>query len=130
MWAYEFQGVFTNQLINWLQQYELPTDGSADNTDTDEDYLSNYQEWRAGTNPRDAASVLRIKAAVVSGLDAVLTWESVVGRTYFLERTTNLASPASFQPLARNIPGQQGTTSYTNRLTAGSNFNFYRIGVE
>lgn len=74
--------------------------------------------------------VLRLKPVVAAGTDAVLTWESVTERTDFLERTTNLAFSASFQPVAGNIPGQQGTTSYTNRLIGGSTLDFYRIGVE
>jgi hypothetical protein len=47
---------------------------------------------------------------------------------YFLERTTNLASP--FVPLAANIVGQAGTTSYTNAHTTGAGPFFYRVGVQ
>ena len=57
--AYEFQG--TGSLISyaWLQQYGLPTDGSADFTDSDGDGLNNWQEWRCGTDPTNANSALR-----------------------------------------------------------------------
>lgn len=58
------------------------------------------------------------------------TWESVAGRTYFQGRTTDLAFPASVEPVASNIPSQEGVTSYTNRLTGGANFDLFQIGVE
>jgi len=92
--------------------------------------LNNYQEWRAGTNPTNAQSVLRLKSLLLLGSDLVVTWESVEGRSYFLEGSTNLASPASFHPLAANIPGQAGTTAYTHTNVAGAGPYFYRIGVE
>src|SRR5207247_5989159 len=111
-------------------QYGLPINPATDSADPDGDRLNNYQEWRAGTNPTNAQSVLRLKPPLWLGSDLVVTWESVEGRSYFLEGSTNLASPASFHPLAANIPGQAGTTTYTHTNAAGTGFYFYRIGVE
>jgi hypothetical protein len=104
--------------------------GSADHTDTDGDLLSNYQEWRAGTDPTNSASVLRLRQPVLVGADLVVTWESVLGRTYVLEVCAGLASPASFQPVATNIPGQPGTTSFTHKNIASVGPRYYRVNVE
>jgi hypothetical protein len=128
--AYEHQGAASGVFIGWLQQHGMSTDGSADNADPDDDRLNNYHEWRAGTNPTDSASVLRLRQPMLVGSDLVVTWESVLGRRYIVEGSTNLALPASFGSVAANILGQPGTTTYTHTNAAGSTLRFYRVGVE
>ena len=113
----------------WLQQYGLPTDGSADFTDPDHDGLNNWQEWRCLTDPTNALSVLRLLTASPTGSHVTVTWQSVAGVSYSLERCTNLASLPSFSLLATNLPGQPGTTSFTDTNTAGASQLFYRVGV-
>ena len=49
--AYEFQGDGMGEFIAWLQNFGLPTDGSADSTDADGDAANNLQEWRSDTIP-------------------------------------------------------------------------------
>ncbi|HEU0009365.1 MAG TPA: choice-of-anchor Q domain-containing protein [Verrucomicrobiae bacterium] len=130
--AYEFQSPQSVISYAWLQQYSLPTDGSADFTDSDGDGMTNRQEWRAGTEPTNALSVLRLLTPVPVGSDFVLRWESVPGRYYFLERSTNLTQLPPFLPLASGIIGQyqSGTTTYTETNGAGRGPYFYRVGVE
>jgi hypothetical protein len=127
--AYEFQGPGSTISYAWLQQYGLPTDGSADFTDPDRDGLNNWQEWRCLTDPTNALSVLRLLSAAPIGTNVTVTWQSVAGVSYFLERCTNLAPPLSFSPLVTGIPGQPGTTSFTDTNTAGASLFFYRVGV-
>ncbi len=57
-----------------------------------------------------------------------VTWESVAGVNYFLERSADLASP--FSLLATNIAGQAGTTSYADTSATGSGPFFCRVGVK
>jgi hypothetical protein len=128
--AYEYQGAASGIFIGWLQQYGLPVDGSADEMDSDRDHLTNHQEWRAGTNPTNAASVLRLRRPRLSGANLIVTWESAAGRSYSLESGTDLAAPASFQPVAMNIPGQPGTTTFTHLNAAGAGPRFYRVRVQ
>jgi hypothetical protein len=127
--AYEFQGPGSVISYAWLQQYGLPADGSADFTDPDLDGMNNWQEWRCGTCPTNALSALRLLSASPTGTNATVTWQSVAGVSYFLERCTNLASLRPFSLLATNLPGQPGTTSFTDTNTAGASLFFYRVGV-
>jgi hypothetical protein len=128
--AYEYQG--TGSLISyaWLQQYGLPTDGSADATDPDADGHNNWQEWRCLTDPTNALSALRVLSASPAGTNVTVSWQSVSGVSYFLERSTNLWASPPFRPLVTGIPGQAGTTTYTDTNTASQSPLFYRVGVK
>jgi hypothetical protein len=125
MGAYEFQPGVSGAFIGWLQQYGLPTDGPADFIDSDGDGLNNWQEWICGTSPTNRLSVLRLLSP--SSINATVTWQSVAGVNYSVERSANLAVP--FTLLATNMVGLAGTTRYVDTNTAGAGPFFYRVGV-
>jgi hypothetical protein len=130
--AYEFQNPASTISYAWLQHYGLPTDGSADFTDPDGDGMNNWQEWRCQTDPTDALSVLRLLPPLMTNNPpggVILTWQSVAGISYSVERSTNLAAPLSFFPVAPDIPGLAGTTSCQDTNAAGPGPFFYRVVV-
>jgi len=127
--AYEYQGPGSLISYSWLQQFGLPTDGSADATDPDADGHTTWQEWRCLTDPTNALSALRLLSASPNGTNATVTWQSVAGVSYFLERSTNLGSIPPFTLLAPNLPGQPGSTSFTDTNAASLAPLFYRVGV-
>jgi hypothetical protein len=127
--AYEFQGLGSAISYAWLQQYGWPTDGSADYADADADGHNNWQEWRCGTCPTDASSALRLLSAQRTGTNAIVTWQSVAGVNYFLERSTNLWGSPPFTLLAPSLPGQPGTTTYTDTNAPTLAPLFYRVRV-
>jgi hypothetical protein len=127
--AYEFQNPAAIISYAWLQRYGLPTDGSADHSDSDGDGMDNWREWLCGTDPTNPLSVLRMVSALPTGTNATVTWQSVAGVNYFVERSTNLAVPGTLTPIATNIPGQAGTTTYTDTNAVGPGPFFYRVGV-
>jgi hypothetical protein len=132
MGAYEYQTPTSIISYAWLQQYGLPTDGSADHADLDGTGMNVYQDWVAGLNPTNALSVLKMTSATKTNNPAglVVTWESVNTRTYYLQSSTNLAAQPAFSTIQSNIVGQAGTTSYTDTNAVGSGPYFYRVGVE
>jgi PKD repeat protein len=129
MGACEFQSPSSVISYAWLQQYGLPTDGSADFADPDSDHLNNWQEWRCGTDPTNALSVLKLLPPACADGNVTLTWLSVSGRNYFLEYSTGLSANPRFLPLATDIDGQPGTTTFTDTNAVGPLPRFYRVGV-
>ena len=113
----------------WLQQYGLPTDGSVDTVDLDLDGHTTWKEWRCQTNPTNVLSTLRLLSASPAGPNVTVTWQSVAGVSYFVERATNLAASPPFILVATNLLGKVGTTSYTETNVASLTPVFYRIGV-
>jgi hypothetical protein len=128
--AYEFQGPGSRISYAWLQHYGLPTDGSADATDPDADGHTTWQEWRCGTCPTNALSVLRLLSASPDGTNVTVHWQSVAGVSYFVERSTNLSASPRFTLIATNLIGQPDTTSYVHTNAAGSGAWFFRVGVQ
>ena len=128
--AYELQAPASTISYVWLQQYGLPTDGTADALDTDGDGMANWQEWRAGTNPTNALSVLRITPVSARGAVATLRWPSVSGITYSLERSTNLMVQPAFLPVQTNIAGTGGQITISNTNSTPSAPAFYRLSVQ
>ena len=117
---------------DWMAQFGLPSDGSADFVDSDGDSFDNYSEWKAGTNPTNAASYFDFIAAgtgvVPTGLQ--LQWNSITGRTYWVESSTNLMDDPSFTVLQSGIQGLQGTMEFIDTNATEKVQAFYRVHVE
>jgi hypothetical protein len=128
---------FTFQALDsfhaWLASYGLPSNGSADYADSDGDGMNNWQEYLAGTNPTNAASVFKITSSQMnSGTQFVLRWSSVSNRLYDVTRATNLATgAAAFVPLlgATNLAGTPPQNSWTDAVSRASPPAFYRLKV-
>jgi hypothetical protein len=128
--AYEFPAPTSVISYAWLQQYGLATDGSADFADSDGDGMNDFKEWRCQTSPIDATSVLKIQSVVPNGTNGnIVTWQSVEGLIYYLQRSRGTNAQLVFSPVATNIPGLLGTTSYTDKTATGPGPYFYRIQV-
>ena len=128
--AYEFQGPGSVISYAWLQQFGLPTGGSADFTDPDADGHSTWQEWRCQTDPINALSVLKLLAPTGGVSGVTVSWQSVTNRSYWLERATSFASSPTFSLVASNLAGQLSTTSYRDATATNGGPFFYRVGVQ
>ncbi|MGA3265413.1 MAG: right-handed parallel beta-helix repeat-containing protein [Verrucomicrobiota bacterium] len=132
MGAYEYQTPSSVISYAYLQQYGLPTDGSVDFADLDGTPFTVYQDWIAGLNPTNPASVLVMLPPAASNNTAgiTVTWQSVSGITYFLQSSTNLTAQPAFSTIQTNLLGQPGTTSYTDTTATNPVPYFYRVGVQ
>lgn len=130
--AYEYQTPTSVISYAWLQTYGLPTDGTADYTDSDGDGMNNYQEWIAGTDPTNPLSLLEMLSLTPTNSPSgiIVSWQSVGNRTYFLQSSVSLGSTPAFSTIQSNIIGLPGTTSYTDTNAVGDGPFFYRVGVQ
>jgi len=98
--------------------------------DADGDGLSNYGEYKSGTDPTNELSVLCIENTECqsSSTDIVIGWQSVTGRYYSIMGCSNLMSPA-WEVLHSGLPAAEPTTQYTVDVD-GVKCKYYRIKVE
>jgi Tol biopolymer transport system component len=105
---------------SWLTQYfGHPTAQAGDQSraqdDPDGDGLTNLQEYLAGTDPTNPASVLRVQITVdVSSVSAVLTWAAAPGRSYGVQYKDSLTDPVWIDAAGSvSISGGQGSIVVT-----------------
>ncbi len=130
--AYEYQSPASVISYAYLQQYGLPTDGSVDYADLDGTGFDVYQDWIAGLNPTNPASVLALQPLPPTNNASGITvsWQSVSGILYNLQRATNLSGQPPFTTIQSNIVGQAVTTSYTDTAATNNVPYFYRVGAQ
>jgi hypothetical protein len=104
------------------------TGDAADSADPDGDSWTNEQEFISGTEPNDASSLLRIDAMQASGEDMNLSFPSVLGRTYRVERSDTLLGE-SWINVQENISGTGSPIQVTDTGGSGYGKRFYRIVV-
>lgn len=96
--------------------------------DADHDGMSNAAEFMAGTDPNNAASVFRVTdLAVVTNEQFTISWPSVAGRTYRVQRATNLLS-GFVETLAWGIPATPPENTHAADMRADG--GFVRVVVE
>ena len=113
------------EILHGLQ----PNDPSDAALDTDGDGFTNLQEYWAGTDPRNAASLLKFDSVTQTGNTLNLQFTSVAGRAYVVEYRDALAS-GPWQTLT-NLPAAASTQAVTIQppLAAGVDARFYRLAI-
>jgi len=125
--AYEFQTPSSVLSYAWLQEFGLPTDGSADYTDPDHDRLNNWQEWTADTIPTNALSCLQI-VRISTGPPVAVAVQTSAARLYTLCHSTS-ATAGPWLPVlgATDIPGTGAIQTLTDPTASAP--RFYRVSV-
>jgi subtilisin family serine protease len=120
-----------NGLPDWWElQYFGHLSGTDPNADPDHDGRNNLAEWIAGTNPTNAASVLRLTlVSATNATNIVVSWPSVAGKNYWLERSTNLLTGFN-SVVSTNIAATAPTNTQTDTAVLPGNTRFYRVGVQ
>ena len=101
---------------------------SAASLDPDGDGASNWQEYVAGTNPQNPASVLQLTGSLPLP-NPTVQWPSVLGKTY-----TVLSSPSLFNSpwtaIATNLIGTGQTMQLSDTNPPAPPAVFYRVQVQ
>jgi T5SS/PEP-CTERM-associated repeat protein len=115
----------------WKLKYGFdPLDPTVASADPDHDGENNLEEYLAGTNPTNAASVFHIISVVKTNNDVCVTWSTVGGHSYVMQTNGNLgtATFADFSPVISVGGTNEGITNYLDG-GAATNYSsrFYRI---
>ena len=115
----------------WEVAYSLNPLANDAPGDADSDKMSNIDEYYSGTIPTSAASFLGISALVRQGDDRLVTWRTVYGKGYRVQRTEDLASGVWSNLFSAAIPESnefpEGTESLLDRTGPRNRPAFYRI---
>jgi hypothetical protein len=100
--------------------------------DADGDGMSNLAEYRAGTNPNNPQSYLRLQSIAAGGTNGVqITWGSASNKLYAIQRAGGLVQGgATFTNLAEHILSTPPQNSFLDTTATNSSQFFYRLTVE
>jgi hypothetical protein len=118
----------------WLAAYGLTNDfGAAAGMDQDGDSMMTWQEYIAGTDPTNPASLLLVTGCESMGTNAsnpvgaiVLRWISASNRQYRLYGGSTPGAP--LQEIGNALPATPPVNTHTDQMGAAG-FRFYRVGA-
>ncbi|MEI7728177.1 MAG: matrixin family metalloprotease [Verrucomicrobiota bacterium] len=98
------------------------------NADPDNDGLNNLQEYIAGTNPTNKASVLSVLSTTISASGTTIKWQSVAGKKYQLFSRPGPSPAGNWTPLGTPVTATNAGAQYFD-AGAPTGRKFYRIQV-
>jgi glycosidase len=110
-----------------------PLGDAADNSragdDADGDGASNLNEWLAGTNPVDAASVFRITDVSIAAGTVRVNCTSSLNHSYQLRRSGELGGGNTWADVGPAVSGTGDSVLLSDPVPAGNAAQFYRVQV-
>ena len=88
--------------------------------------FSDAAEYRAGTNPLDPASALRLIDVSADGQTFTIKWSAVTGRSYRVQSTDTVTAP-NWQDCSGIVFAPWAEASVATPLGPGTGNRFYRV---
>jgi hypothetical protein len=121
--------------LSALQQWRQTNFGTtgnsgnaADSADPDGDGVTNAVEFAAGTDPQSPSSALRVTAIATNANDFAVSFSTVAGKTYRLERSDTLQN-ASWVTVQTNLAGNGSVLQVIDAGGMAHTKCFYRLVV-
>jgi len=112
----------------WETRYNFAPENPADATeDTDGDGHNNLEEYRAGTDPRNAESIFAIQEEHTTETDLFFSFFGVNGRSYSIENQDSLITGDWTYLSTRH--GSNQFITITNTIPTNTSSHFYRVKV-
>ncbi len=116
---------------DWTE-YDYVTNATAMSAtgDLDGDGFDNLSEIRATTSPINGDSLLALISVTANAASKpVISWQSVLGKTYILRRSTNITTDAFTTIVASHLPATPPLNSVTDSPPAVGNL-FYLMSTD
>jgi hypothetical protein len=125
---WSFTDLDGNTLADFWEKQYFGRIGMDPNDDYDQDGMSNYAEFKAGTNPTDPNSRFAFVNAVAEPPGIRVEWSAVEGTMYKLMRSADLLT--GFTNLVTHIQATAPKNSHHDTTATGAGPYFYRVAVE
>jgi hypothetical protein len=99
---------------------------AAPEANPDNDGFTNVEEYLAGSDPTDAASVLRLESVRYDSQGATLVWPSAPGRRYQVLSRPRIDSIRGWQPLGNAVTASDNRTEFLDSANPAQQ-QFYRV---